>query len=787
MPAFPPPASGPNPALVRSVLDGAAAGGSALMGKLVAAARTTLRSREVAARDLRERDALAASAQLLLSREDELRTLYVQALRTAFADTDRGRQAEPAAAGTVQFDQLELMDEWQVQESVTVARAQQVASLATDSNLAELNTLVASAQGLKTVRPERNPLRPEVYVTALKEVLGQMPVPEATRLNWLDCMGAALGQELRKLYDEVSARLRLEGVVAAGYAVLQTPSSGAGGGGGGAQAPSFTATDVGAGAPATAAEPTLQPLAGGAAPPARAPAGNGAVLTLDRLRRLLAGELDQQAGGARAVESFAQRFSREFESGPAHREAPETDFDATMPAALEALQEMKQVDQVVQRLEQRRSAPAAARAAQQGARPQASGVAQALSLEVVALMVDNIARDARLLAPMQRLVRELEPALLRLALADPRFFTDKQHPARVLLQEMTHRSLAYASEQAPGCTEFMRALQQAVAPLAGAEIDNAEPFEQVLGSLRSTWGRLAQRETQARDRAVEVLQHAEQRNVLAEKIGREIESHADASRVPPVVIDFLCGPWAQVVAQARMAGTGGAAVANKYQALISALLWSTHPELTRQNTAKLTRLVPLLLATLREGLETISYPVTKTSAFLEALMGLHQMAFESARKPAGAPAAAPVVAPAPLPARAHGVQDGDPWVAPEEARTSNFMELPDMPQAFADDVSAAAPSLAAAEADAPELALGTWVELRINGQWMRTQLTWTSPHGTLFLFTSAVGTTQSMTRRSRDKLMAVGSLRIISGQPVVDGALDAVAQTAMRNSMDITL
>ncbi|MFZ3127983.1 MAG: hypothetical protein WA136_08195, partial [Rhodoferax sp.] len=79
------------------------------------------------------------------------------------------------------------------------------------------------------------------------------------------------------------------------------------------------------------------------------------------------------------------------------------------------------------------------------------------------------------------------------------------------------------------------------------------------------------------------------------------------------------------------------------------------------------------------------------------------------------------------------------------------------------------------------------VELRINGQWMRTQLTWTSPHGTLFLFTSAVGTTQSMTRRSRDKLMAVGSLRIISGQPVVDGALDAVAQTAMRNSMDIAL
>lgn len=761
-----PPSSGSNPALYRAILDEAAAGGAALMGKLVAATRTTLRARETAARDLRERDALAASAQLLLSREGELRTLYAQALRTAFANADSGQQAEAPVASAVPFDQLELMDEWQVQESVTVARAQQVASLATDTNLAELNTLVASAQGLKTVRPERNPLRPEVYVAALKEVLGQMPVPEATRLNWLDCMGAALGQELRKLYDAVSARLRVEGVVAAGYAVLQTPSST------GASAMSAAPAAAPNAAPQPPMQPPAHPLTAGDAP-ARAPASNGAVLTLDKLRRLLAGELDQQAGG-RSGESFAQRFSREFESGPARREPPETDFDATMPAALEALQEMKQVDQVVQRLEQRRSAPAAARTALQQERPQASGVAQALSLEVVALMVDNIARDARLLAPMQRLVRELEPALQRLALADPRFFTDKQHPARVLLQEMTHRSLAYASEQAPGCTEFMRVLQQAVAPLVNAAMDNVEPIEQALVSLRSTWGRLAQREAQARDRAVEVLQHAEQRNVLAEKIGREIESHADASRVPPVVIDFLCGPWAQVVAQARMAGAEGAAVANKYQALVSALLWSTHPELTRQNTAKLTRLVPLLLGTLREGLETISYPITKTSAFLEALMGLHQLAFESARKPAGATPAAQPVLPVPLPARPHGVEDGDPWVAPEEARTSNFMELPDMP-------------VAAAEADAAELTLGTWVELRINGQWMRTQLTWTSPHGTLFLFTSAVGTTQSMTRRSRDKLMAVGSLRIISGQPVVDGALDAVAQTAMRNSMDITL
>jgi hypothetical protein len=83
-----------------------------------------------------------------------------------------------------------------------------------------------------------------------------------------------------------------------------------------------------------------------------------------------------------------------------------------------------------------------------------------------------------------------------------------------------------------------------------------------------------------------------------------------------------------------------------------------------------------------------------------------------------------------------------------------------------------------------ELAVGSWIELLVNGVWTRTQLSWASPHGTLFLFTNAAGTTQSITRRSRDRLMNAGQLRVISGRPMVDGAFDAVAQTALRNSVN---
>ncbi len=44
-----------------------------------------------------------------------------------------------------------------------------------------------------------------------------------------------------------------------------------------------------------------------------------------------------------------------------------------------------------------------------------------------------------------------------------------------------------------------------------------------------------------------------------------------------------------------------------------------------------------------------------------------------------------------------------------------------------------------------------------------------------------------MTRRSLDKLLEQGAMRIIAQQTVVEGALDAVANVAMRNSVDVKL
>jgi hypothetical protein len=106
--------------LYRSTVEDVAAGGGLMMGKLVAAARATLQSREAACRDLRLRDALVQSAKHLRSWEPELCKRFPKLLLEAFENPLISRKAGSQAVDEVAFDELELMDEVQVLTSVAL-------------------------------------------------------------------------------------------------------------------------------------------------------------------------------------------------------------------------------------------------------------------------------------------------------------------------------------------------------------------------------------------------------------------------------------------------------------------------------------------------------------------------------------------------------------------------------------------------------------------------------------------------------------------------------------------
>jgi hypothetical protein len=132
---------------------------------------------------------------------------------------------------------------------------------------------------------------------------------------------------------------------------------------------------------------------------------------------------------------------------------------------------------------------------------------------------------------------------------------------------------------------------------------------------------------------------------------------------------------------------------------------------------------------------------------------------------------------------------GTPWVKSREAADSGFMDLP-LPELSGTDFADTLPErdqranpIGVQPPAAPPLPVGTWVELRRDsGDWIRLQLTWSSPHGTLYLFNGNGGRTTSMTRQNVDQLMQRGRMRLVATQSVVDDALTEVVDLAVRNS-----
>ncbi|MDO9167089.1 MAG: DUF1631 family protein [Rhodoferax sp.] len=654
----------------------------------------------------------------LCSQASAVKKTFAAQLRLGIYNSGSQDFAEQAL---VRFEDLQLLDSRQIDASIEFAMVQQEVSRCVDDVLPALNALISNLLGWITVQPQLNPLKPEVFVRALQACLLQHVPDEQGRSALIMPAAGLLGVSLHQLYREICLWLRSQGVEAA------TP----------------VGTPVGGGSPAK---------------------GKGAetsvartLLTLDKLRKLLSGELDGGSGNSSL-----------------------RDFTHTVPASYVALEDMKLVEPMMRRLAQRASLPSddgvnPDMSAEQIVREPTQGkqLGKQLGEEVVRMMIDNLMQDDRLLPKVRDLIKTLEPVLLALSRADARFFSERQHPARQFLDRLTHRSLAYTSENDEGFFRFFKSISDTVGVLTRGDGD-AAAFAQLLRELEAGWGRDETVQRQQQEEAARALQHAEQRNLLAQRWADDFHERQKNKDIPELVAGFLRGPWAQVVAQSQLGCADGSADPGGYLALVDDLLWSVQLRLTQRNRARLVQMVPNLLVTLRQGLQLIQYPEERIPVFFDALISLHEKAFEGhPARPVARPAEQSPQESVELMAEAGFDDAAEFWVADDEAQESGYL---------ADDAERPGETVQRPWS-VGDLNTGVWVELIVNGVWLRAQLTWASPHRTLFMFVSRGGLAHSMSRRTMERLRMRGSIRFVSDGHVVDNALDAVAQSALQNDM----
>lgn len=719
---------------------------------------------------------------------------FPERLREAF---ERGDDSADSGTIPLQTDSahLALVDEADYNEQIEFKRMLQQLQPLVEQELAALDARMSSLVGLSTVHADRNPLRPSVMARELYRLMQASEPDREVRSRWLRQLAVPLGTELRQLYAAVALRLQQADVQEAGYRVrlMSDPT--------GPKVPD-TPDDSRYGLTTEwfdlpGAEPAAAAPAG--PPPAFVQSDLAACrssIDPDVYHRFLAEPAQAPAEPLtgeyhRAVERAWTELRTAME-GYVHDEAAvlaRRQRDAHLPAVDRPVRQVDTDTPLPQSVWGDFALPHVRSQALLSLKRQARRTDQPMGLDVVRMLVNQVARDPLLLAPLREAVIALEPALLRLALDDPRYFGQADHPARRLIESVAQRSFRFNDEFATDFQAFMRPVAQGFTALLERPEPAPDDFARVLSALQASWALLDAREHEQRERSLQAARRADERQNLADAVVRELSQRPDIDHAPAFLVEFLYGPWALVIASAAL-DHPGVHDPHGYRKAVSDLIWSIRRDVTLRLPARLFDLLPGLLQTLRHGLARLEQDEAAFQPFFETLMRLHEPVLRlrraRVRRTLGEATARelPILTDALPPASPEQRQPREaeqPWLAPAEQAATGFEDT------LAQENHQPPPAADAQPDAAPvpvRLTTGEWFDLSSGGEWLRAQLVWASARGTLYMFISRGGRSHSMTRRTCERLLRERLLRPVGSREVVLQALQAVAGDALPRRAD---
>ena len=150
--------------------------------------------------------------QQLVNQRDSLRNAFSGQVRVL----SYGGLADAGSRPLVRFEDIQLLDVHELDQSIELARVLQELDFAVAEALPRLNALMSTVMGWINVQPNINPLRPELFAKALRDTMAAHVSIAEVRSEILASAAGRLGVSLRQIYRELSEWLLSHGVEPAG-------------------------------------------------------------------------------------------------------------------------------------------------------------------------------------------------------------------------------------------------------------------------------------------------------------------------------------------------------------------------------------------------------------------------------------------------------------------------------------------------------------------------------------------------------------------------------------------
>ncbi|MDY0105755.1 MAG: DUF1631 domain-containing protein [Giesbergeria sp.] len=374
-------------------------------------------------------------------------------------------------------------------------------------------------------------------------------------------------------------------------------------------------------------------------------------------------------------------------------------------------------------------------------------------IEVVALMFQSILAEDRIPPAVRVWFARLQVPVLRVALAEPEFFSNLNHPARQLIDRMGSCALGFDATSISGSAleaEIKRIVQVIEQyPETGRRVFQLvhDEFEKFLAKFLT--------EKQATSRLVSVAQQVEQKETLAIQYTIELRTMLKDMPVRDEIREFLFKTWAEVLALSAVREGPQHADTIAFKRTAADLVWAASAKPNRSERAQVIQSLPGLLQRLRQGLALMGVTGAAQDAQIKALTDTLAEAFLSKT------AAIPMEHIEAMSKRLENLEDfiGDAEMGdlPLDAESIEMMTGIDASaiHVVADN---GAPVDDAMVAWAQELQLGNWFTLDHNGSSNQVQYAWHSHRKQLHLFAATNGSSYLIQLRRLGAYLQAGLL-----------------------------
>ena len=374
-------------------------------------------------------------------------------------------------------------------------------------------------------------------------------------------------------------------------------------------------------------------------------------------------------------------------------------------------------------------------------------------IEVVALMFQSILAEDRIPPAVRVWFARLQVPVLRVALAEPEFFSNLDHPARKLIDRMGACVMGFNATTINGSAleaEIRRVVQVIEQyPETGRRVFQLvhDEFEKFLSKFLT--------EKQATSRLVSVAQQVEQKETLAIQYTIELRTMLRDMPVRDEIREFLFKTWAEVLALSAVRDGPQHADTVSLKRTAADLVWAASAKPNRSDRAQVIQNLPGLLARLRQGLTLMGVNGETQDAQIKVLTDTLADAFLS--KTASIPQAHIDA----MAKRLANLEDfiGDATLGDMPLNADNIEMMLGID---ASSIHVIADNGAPVEENmvgwAQELQPGTWYTLDHNGSSAQVQYVWQSQRKQLHLFAAVDGSSYLIQLRRLAAYLQAGLL-----------------------------